>query len=172
MRRRFATVLALVLLAVPAFADQIFLQLPGYKGPSTAAGRGGWYDVDSVSECQDNTGKASLCDIDLSKAQDETTAKLLAERLLVGKTLGSGPTVFEFCRTPGAAPYYRISLKNARFGSRSSSAGSNHPTESWTLSFQTIKWETWSVDGNGDPTGAPIIGCWDLASMTTDCGGL
>lgn len=172
-RRSF--VLAALLLGVAGSslaADRIFLQIPSLKGPSTDAKHSGWFELNAASDCvTTNVGSktSAFCEFSFVKYADlQSPAASLY--MVTTKSIGN-PVVVDFCSTGAMNQecYYNLQLRNARFTSKSlsSSDGADRAVESWTLSFDAIKWTftDWS-------SGGPVVGttyCFDLLTSSTSC---
>jgi type VI secretion system secreted protein Hcp len=165
--------LALLLLAGIGLSaqDSMFMQVPGIKGESTDAKHSAWIDLQSLQGCISNTTgtKAAACDISISKNVDQSTTSVYSS-LLTGKATGASKVLIDVCKILGGSTqlcYYKIELGNARFTSASSGAGGSGVSESWSITFDAIKW-TYTSSPGGVP-GTPVSTCWSFVTNSAVC---
>ncbi len=170
---RFAS-LALLLSATAGLraVDTIYMQVPGVKGESTSKSHSAWISLYALSSCLSNSsGKASACDISISKDIDLSTTGVYAN-LLTGKGTGASKVLVDVCGVNSVGAeicYYKLQMRNVRFTSASggTSDGATRASESWTMAFDAISW-TYTPTWWATP-GTPVTQCWDFTTNTAVC---
>lgn len=167
------TSLTLLLVAAASLhaADTIYMQVPGIKGESTSKSHSGWINVYSMQNCISNSGKASGCEISISKDFDVASTYVYSY-LLNGKGIGTSKVLVDVCGFPGGVElcYYKLELRNVRFtgASTSGASGGTRVSESLSMAFDAIKWTYYPNWYTGTP-GTPVTQCWDFTTNDMTC---
>lgn len=171
MRMRFALccLACLFWMTVPARAAIDFhLLLEGVPGESTATGHGGEIYIDSFSTAVTRSGgvQATFSDLSFSKQLDKASP-LLMLKCAQGATI---PKAVLTCRTgleSKPVPFYVIRLTGVKVTqvNTAGSAAGGRPTESFSLSYETIEWEYTPMSPTGGNLPA-VKANWNLLTNT------
>ena len=157
----------------------IFLDLnkDSIKGEATSPGHEGEIAVLSLSFGGSSTstflnpGKSNLQDIGITKYTDQSTPDLMS-RLLTGSPLSTARIEFVETITQKEFPVVTFDLKEVLVTSHASGGTNdqNRLTESLTLNFEQISFETFSYAMDGGQTANSIM-TWDVSTATGTLGG-
>jgi type VI secretion system secreted protein Hcp len=155
----------------------IYMKYDGIDGSVTATGHEKWIELDS---CQSGAHRnvtspsgrgtnreaaaPTVTEVVCTKTQDDASTSLFKASLW-----GEGKKVkIDFCKTDKdkVEPYLQLELENTLISSYSISAhggdGHSRPTESLSLNFTKITYNTISMDSK-NATAKPDRAMWDLA---------
>jgi type VI secretion system secreted protein Hcp len=160
-----ALVIALVLCAAPAGADDMFLQVGDIRGEATAKGYESWIEVLSWSWGASNpttvgagtglsAGKVTVSDLSLMKVADSATPRLIDA---VAKGVHFPKAALAIRRSSDGFEYMRVRLEEVMVSSDQLSAGGERPTESVSLSFAR-----YVVDYTPGPGKKTVSFGWDV----------
>ena len=156
-------------MTVPARASMDFhLLLEGVPGESTVTGHAGEIYIDSFSTAVTRGGgvQATFSDLSFSKQLDKASP-LLMLKCAQGATI---PKAVLTCRTSLEAkpvPFYVIRLTGVKVTqvTTGGGAGGSRPTESFSLSYETIEWEYTPMNQSGGTL--PVVKAnWNLLTNT------
>jgi type VI secretion system secreted protein Hcp len=154
---------------LPARASMDFhLMLEGVPGESTAAGHAGEIYIDAFSTAVARSGgtQATFSDLTFTKSLDKASPLLMLKCAQAARI----PKAVLTCRTSLEAKpvaFYVIRLTGVKVTqvSTSGGAGGNRPTESFSLSYETIEWEYTPMNSSGG--NLPVVKAnWNLLTNT------